>query len=87
MTIAAASEDSPESWREKDISLPTDARVLAELLEVRPWQTIADLMEKGVFASQQTAIQDEEVVRSIGKKHGVLFRIANNPEQTGPPNP
>ena len=87
MTIAAASEDPSESWREKDISLPTDARGLAELLEVRPWQAIADLMEEGVFASQQTAIQDEELVRSIGKKYGVLFRVASNPEQTGPPNP
>jgi len=86
MTIAAASEDPSESWRERDISLPTDARTLAELLEVTPWQAIADLMEEGVFASQQTAIQDEEVVRSIGKKHGVLFRVISNPEQTGPPD-
>jgi len=77
MTVAAASEDLPDDFRQRAVSLPTNASTIAELLEVKPSLIIAELMEAGMFASQRTEISDEKVVQTIGQKHGVRFTFTN----------
>jgi hypothetical protein len=77
MTVAAAGQDLPDDFRERAISLPTNATTMAELLKVKPWLIIAELMEAGMFARQQTEISDVNVVQTIGQKHGVRFKVTN----------
>jgi translation initiation factor IF-2 len=53
---------------------PIVVRELAEQLKRKPFQIIADLMELGVFASVNQAI-DEEVAQKVCAKHGFRFEV------------
>jgi len=77
MTVAAAGQDLPGDFRERAISWPTNATTMAELLKVKPWLIIAELMEAGMFAGQRTEISDVNVIQTIGQKHGVRFQFTN----------
>jgi translation initiation factor IF-2 len=67
------------------ISLPADAQViiikppivvreLAEQLKQKPFKIIADLMEAGVFANVNQAI-DETIAQKVCAKYGVRFEV------------
>ena len=53
---------------------PIVVRELADQLKRKPFQVIADLMELGVFASVNQAI-DEEIARKVCAKHGFRFEL------------
>ena len=56
------------------IKPPIVVRDLAEQLKQKPFKIIADLMESGVFASVNQAI-DDKVARSICVKYGYRFEV------------
>ncbi len=75
------------------ISLPADAAVisikppivvreLAEQLKQKPFKIIADLMESGVFASVNQAI-DETVAQKICAKYGFKFEVEKRERGSG----
>jgi translation initiation factor IF-2 len=53
---------------------PIVVRELAEQLKQKPFKVIADLMELGVFASVNQAI-DEKIAQQICAKYGVRFEV------------
>ena len=53
---------------------PIVVRELAEQLKQKPFKVIADLMEVGVFASVNQAI-DEKIAQQICAKYGVRFEV------------
>ncbi|MGV3757186.1 MAG: translation initiation factor IF-2 [Verrucomicrobiota bacterium] len=53
---------------------PVVVRELAEQLKRKPFQLIADLMEQGVFANVNQAIE-EDVAKRLCAKHGVKFEL------------
>jgi len=53
---------------------PIVVRELAEQLKQKPFKVIADLMEAGVFASVNQAI-DEKIAQQICAKYGVRFEV------------
>lgn len=53
---------------------PVVVRQLAELLNRKPFQLIADLMELGVFANVNQSI-DENAARKLCAKHGFRFEL------------
>ncbi|MFO1487205.1 MAG: translation initiation factor IF-2 [Verrucomicrobiota bacterium] len=75
------------------ISLPADAQVisikppivvreLAEQLKQKPFKIIADLMEAGVFATVNQAI-DEAIAQKICAKYGVRFEVEKRERGAG----
>src|SRR4029078_11050848 len=90
-TPAKASEPSPAAAPK--ISLPAHAKVisikppivvrdLAEQLKQKPFKIIADLMEAGVFANVNQAI-DEKVAQQICAKYGVRFEVEKRAKGEG----
>src|SRR4029078_9454440 len=82
-TPAKASEPSPAAAPK--ISLPAHAKVisikppivvreLAEQLKQKPFKIIADLMEAGVFANVNQAI-DETTAQKVCAKYGFRFEV------------
>ncbi|MEI6565190.1 MAG: translation initiation factor IF-2 [Verrucomicrobiota bacterium] len=74
-------------------SLPSDAQIisikppivvreLAEQLKQKPFKIIADLMESGVFASVNQAI-DESVAQKICAKYGFKFEVEKRERGSG----
>jgi translation initiation factor IF-2 len=61
---------------------PIVVRELAEQLKRKPFQIIADLMELGVFASVNQAI-DEEIAKKICAKYGFRFEVEKRKQGTG----
>jgi translation initiation factor IF-2 len=53
---------------------PTTVRDLAEALKRKPFQIIADLMELGVFATVNQAVE-EVIAQQICAKHGFRFEV------------
>jgi translation initiation factor IF-2 len=53
---------------------PTTVRDLAEALKRKPFQIIADLMELGVFATVNQAVE-EGIAQQVCAKHGFRFEI------------
>jgi translation initiation factor IF-2 len=82
---AGAQRSAGAKAPEPKISLPSDARVivikppivvreLAEQLKQKPFKIIADLMEAGVFANVNQAI-DEATAQKVCAKYGVRFEV------------
>jgi translation initiation factor IF-2 len=82
----------PEPAQPK-ISLPADAQVitikppivvreLAEQLKQKPFKIIADLIEVGVFANVNQAI-DEAVAQKVSAKYGYRFEVEKRERGTG----
>jgi translation initiation factor IF-2 len=61
---------------------PIVVRQLAELLKRKPFQLIADLMEVGVFANVNQAIE-ETVAQKICAKHGFRFEVEKRERGAG----
>jgi translation initiation factor IF-2 len=89
---AAAKSAEPPSVTPK-VLLPADAAVitikppivvrdLAEQLKQKPFKIIADLMEAGVFASVNQAI-DEKVAQRICAKYGFRFEVEKRERGSG----
>lgn len=64
------------------IKPPIVVRELAEQLKQKPFKIIADLMESGVFASVNQAI-DEAVAQRICAKYGFKFQVEKRKSGTG----
>jgi len=62
---------------------PIVVRELAEAIGRKPFQLIADLMELGVFANVNQAI-DEDIARQLAAKHGFKFEARKRERGTGP---
>jgi|CZKM01.1.fsa_nt_gi translation initiation factor IF-2 len=88
----AARSAEPASTTPK-VMLPADAQVitikppivvrdLAEQLKQKPFKIIADLMEAGVFASVNQAI-DEKVAQRICAKYGFRFEVEKRERGSG----
>ena len=75
---AAVSKDIqqklPEDAQVITMKPPVVVRQLAELLNRKPFQLIADLMEQGVFANVNQSI-DEVTARKLCAKHGFHFEL------------
>ena len=61
---------------------PIVVRELADQLKRKPFQLIADLMELGVFASVNQAI-DEEIAKKVCAKHGYRFEVERRERGSG----
>src|SRR5579884_217324 len=72
----------PESAQVISIKPPIVVRELAEQLKRKPFQLIADLMEVGVFATVNQAI-DEEVAKKVCAKHGFRFEVEKRERGSG----
>lgn len=91
---AAAEARSPETQKVVPrIQLPPDAQVitikppivvreLAEQLKQKPFKIIADLMESGVFANVNQAI-DEKIAQQICAKYGFRFEVEKRERGAG----
>ena len=64
------------------IKPPIVVRDLAEQLKQKPFKIIADLMEAGVFASVNQAI-DEKVAQRICAKYGFRFEVEKRERGSG----
>jgi translation initiation factor IF-2 len=64
----------PENAQVITMKPPVVVRQLAELLNRKPFQLIADLMEQGVFANVNQSI-DEVAARKLCAKHGFHFEL------------
>ncbi|HQC43429.1 MAG TPA: translation initiation factor IF-2, partial [Verrucomicrobiota bacterium] len=64
----------PENAQVITMKPPVVVRQLAELLNRKPFQLIADLMELGVFANVNQSI-DEVAARKLCAKHGFHFEL------------
>ena len=64
------------------IKPPIVVRELAEQLKQKPFKIIADLMESGVFASVNQAI-DESVAQRICAKYGFRFEVEKRERGSG----
>ena len=73
---------APETGVMITIKPPIVVRELAEQLKRKPFQLIADLMELGVFANVNQAI-DEEVAKKVCAKHGFRFEVEKRERGTG----
>jgi translation initiation factor IF-2 len=91
-TAGAGRSAEPASTTPK-VLLPADAQVitikppivvrdLAEQLKQKPFKIIADLMEAGVFASVNQAI-DEKVAQRICAKYGFRFEVEKRERGSG----
>ena len=64
------------------IKPPIVVRDLADQLKQKPFKIIADLMESGVFASVNQAI-DEKVAQKICAKYGFRFEVEKRERGSG----
>lgn len=90
---APAQQQKPPARVEAKPLLPSDAKVislkppivvrdLAEQLKQKPFKIIADLMEAGVFANVNQAI-DETVAQKVCAKYGVRFEVEKRERGSG----
>jgi translation initiation factor IF-2 len=90
---AGATKSTEASGATPKLALPADAQVisikppivvrdLAEQLKQKPFKIIADLMEAGVFASVNQAI-DEKVAQRICAKYGFRFEVEKRERGSG----
>ncbi len=79
-----ASPTPPESPTGEEIILrpPVIVRDLAEKLSKKPFQIIADLMELGVFATVNQAIEPE-VAQKVCAKHNFRFKVERRAKGEG----
>ncbi len=81
-TPAAPKFTAPETGEIIVIKPPIVVRELAEQLKRKPFQLIADLMELGVFANVNQAIE-EEVAKKVCAKHGFRFEVERRERGSG----
>ncbi|MCU0784929.1 MAG: translation initiation factor IF-2 N-terminal domain-containing protein, partial [Verrucomicrobia bacterium] len=90
---AGESKPTQPAKAEPKIVLPSDAQViiikppivvrdLAEQLKQKPFKVIADLMELGVFANVNQAI-DEQIAQQICAKYGFRFEVEKRAKGEG----
>jgi translation initiation factor IF-2 len=72
----------PETAEVISLKPPIVVRELAEKLKLKPFKLIADLMEAGVFANVNQAI-DETVTERICAKYGYKFELEKRERGTG----
>ncbi len=72
----------PEGAQVIIIKPPIVVRELAEQLKQKPFKIIADLMEAGVFANVNQAI-DEKVAQQISAKYGFKFEVEKRAKGEG----
>ncbi len=73
---------APETGQIITIKPPIIVRDLAEQIKRKPFQLIADLMELGVFANVNQAIE-EEVAKKVCAKHGFRFEVERRERGAG----
>ncbi|HWF17921.1 MAG TPA: translation initiation factor IF-2 [Verrucomicrobiae bacterium] len=73
---------APDTGLVITIKPPIIVRELAEQLKRKPFQLIADLMELGVFATVNQAI-DEEIAKKVCAKHGYRFEVEKRERGSG----
>jgi translation initiation factor IF-2 len=73
---------APETGEVITIKPPIVVRELAEQLKRKPFQLIADLMELGVFANVNQAIE-EEVAKKVCAKYGFRFEVERRERGSG----
>ncbi|HEX4644678.1 MAG TPA: translation initiation factor IF-2, partial [Verrucomicrobiae bacterium] len=73
---------APENGEVISLKPPIVVRELAEQLKRKPFQLIADLMELGVFANVNQAI-DEEIAKKICAKYGFRFEVEKRERGSG----
>jgi translation initiation factor IF-2 len=62
---------------------PFIVRDFAVMLGIKPFKLISELMEVGIFASMNQAV-DEEVAMRMARRHGFLLEIKHRGEQQAP---
>ena len=72
----------PEGAQVIVIKPPIVVRELAEALKQKPFKIIADLMESGVFANVNQAI-DEKIAAQVCAKYGVRFEVEKRAKGEG----
>ncbi len=72
----------PEGAQVITIKPPIVVRELAEQLKQKPFKIIADLMEAGVFANVNQAI-DEKIAQQISAKYGFKFEVEKRAKGEG----
>jgi len=91
---SAAQKAKAEPTQPAKILLPADAQVisikppivvreLAEKLRQKPFKIIADLMEVGVFANVNQAIENESVAQKVCAKYGYRFEVEKRERGSG----
>jgi translation initiation factor IF-2 len=81
-TPAAPKFTGPETGEIISLKPPIVVRELAEQLKRKPFQLIADLMELGVFANVNQAIE-EEIAKKVCAKHGFRFEVEKRERGSG----
>ncbi len=79
---AVAKIDLPADAKVISIKPPIVVRELAEQLKQKPFKIIADLMELGVFANVNQAI-DEAVAQNVCAKYGCRFEVEKRERGSG----
>ena len=72
----------PEDGEQITLKPPIIIRDLAQLIERKPFQLIADLMELNVFATVNQAIE-EPVAKQVCAKHGFRFEVEKREKGAG----
>lgn len=77
----AADESAPVPVELKSIQVkpPIVVRDFAEIIGLKPFRLISELMEKGIFASMNQVIE-EDVAQLVAQKHGFLLDIRHRGE-------
>ncbi len=85
-TKAEVKADEPEEVRQITLKPPIVVRDFANLLNIKPFRLISELMEQGIFASMNQTI-DETIAQKIANKYKVELilkhrtPIVENPQQ------
>ena len=91
LTENPSKPDVPQYTAKKDaptitLKPPIMVRELAEAINRKPFQLIADLMQLGVFANVNQAI-DEPTAKQLCAKHGFKFEAKKRQRDAGAPAP
>lgn len=74
--------------REVTISRPVTVRLLADLLDCKTFQLLADLIKRSVFLAPDQTLEDPAAIQ-LAAERGVLLRIRDGdpdaPESGSPP--
>jgi len=87
-TAAAAAEDGESAGEARaliklQVKSPIVVRDFAVQIGKKPFQVISELMEQGIFASMNTAI-DEEIAVRIARNHGIELEVRHRGEGQTP---
>jgi len=78
---ASSETEASDGLKIVQCKTPIVVRDFANLIDVKPFRLISELMELGIFASMNQTIE-EEVAQRVAEKHGYLLEIRHRGEGT-----